>query len=408
MSNHMTRQKTFRFWFGSEVSMPFLLAIFSFLIIYSSGCGKGDKDAAVPTPEVTVAEVKKETVPIYLDYVGLTQSIESVTIHARVEGFLIERAFVDGSDVSAGDLLFVIDPRPFEAALAEARAELAQNRAALSYANEQVRRYAPLVEKDYITRDAYDDYITQAKEARAAVEAAQAIVVQAELDLSYCTMVAPFDGRIGRRLVDVGNLVGAEMEPDDLATLVKLDPIYVYFSVAERDTPQVLAQQNKNPLSVSIVLADGSTHPESGAVDFIDNQIDTTTGTVEMRALIPNSSKTLLPGQYAKVQLLLKEQPDTIVVPQKAIGEQQGDTFVYVVGKDNKVEYREVTAGPSVEELRIIEKGLTEGEKVVIDGLQKIKPGITVKTETEAEAEAEAKKKSKAQPSPKPKGNKKK
>ncbi len=405
MSNHITKEKTITFRLMFDVSALFLLAIFSLLILYSSGCGKGDKDAAMPTPEVTVAEVKKETVPIYLDYVGLTQSIESVTVNARVEGFLIERAFVDGSDVSVGDLLFVIDPRPFEASLAAARAELAENRAALSYANEQVRRYKPLVEKDYVTRDAYDEYITQAKETRAAVEAAQANVIQAELNLGYCTMIAPFDGRIGRRLVDVGNLVGAG-EATELATLVMLDPIYVYFSVAERDTPQVLTEQNKKPLSASIVLADGSTHPESGTVDFINNEIDITTGTVEMRAVIPNTSKTLLPGQYAKVQLLLKEQPETIVVPQKAIGEQQGDTFVYVVGKDNKVEYREVTAGPAVEELRIIEKGLTEGELVVIDGLQKIKPGITVKTETEAEAKAKAKEKSNAAPSPKPTGNK--
>lgn len=401
MNNYISRRNLHITGIFSGITFLFALVLFTFTILFLSGCGKGDKDAAMPTPEVTVSTVKKETVPIYLDYVGLTQSIESVTINARVEGFLVERAFVDGSDVSAGDLLFVIDPRPFEASLSAARAELAENRAALSYANEQVRRYEPLVEKDYITRDAYDEYITQAKEARAMVEAARANVVQAELDLSYCTMTAPFDGRIGRRLVDVGNLVGAG-EATELATLVKLDPIYVYFSVAERDTPQVLAQQNKKPLSVSIVLADGSTHPESGTVDFIDNEIDITTGTVEMRAVIPNSAKTLLPGQYAKVQLLLKEQPDTIVVPQKAIGEQQGDTFVYVVGKDNKVEYREVTAGPSVEELRIIKKGLTEGEIVVIDGLQKIKPGITVKTETEAEV----KEKSKAAPSPKPTGNK--
>jgi len=398
MNNHYSDQ-TLNSLFRSEASFFLALAVFSLLTLSTSGCGKGDKEGAPPTPVVTVSKVKKETVPIYLDYVGLTKSLESVTINARVEGFLIERAFVDGSDVTSGDLLFVIDPRSFEASLAAARAELSENTATLSYANEQVRRYKPLVEKDYVTRDAYDEYVTQAKEARAAVEAARANVVQAELNLSYCTMIAPFDGRIGRRLVDVGNLVGSG-QATELATLVKLDPIYVYFSVAERDTPQVLAEQNKKPLSASIILADGSTHPESGTVDFIDNQIDTTTGTVEMRAVIPNTGKTLLPGQYAKVRLLLKEQPDTIIVPQKAVGEQQGNTFVYVVGKDNKVEFREVTAGAAIEELRVIDKGLTEGEMVVIDGLQKIKPGITVKPETESE------KQNKTAPSPKPSGKK--
>lgn len=394
-------------WVGAGLTLFLVLGLLVTLIV-PVGCGKGDQEQKMPTPLVTVAEVKKETVPIYLEYVGLAQSIESVTINARVEGFLIERAFVDGSDVSAGDLLFVIDPRPFEASLLEARAELAENLAALSYAKEQVVRYEPLVEKDYVTRDEYDQFITQAKEARALVEASRANVIQAELNLSYCTMNAPFDGRIGRRMVDVGNLVGAS-EATELATLVKLDPIYVYFSVAERDTTQVLTEQNKKPLTASIILSDGSTHPEDGEVDFIDNQIDVTTGTVEMRAIIPNSAKTLLPGQYAKVKLLLKERPNTIVVPQKAVGEQQGDTFVYVVGKDNKIEFRAVTAGSSVEEERIIEKGLTEGEMVVIDGLQRIKPGLTVKTETEAQAEAKAKEmKEKPSASPKPTGNDKK
>lgn len=379
-----------------------LALVFLSFILFSAGCGKGDKDDAAPAPAVTVTEVKKETVPVYLDYVGITQSIEFVTINARVEGFLIERAFKDGADLNAGDLLFVIDPRTFEAELAAAEAQLAEDLAALSYAREQVRRYKPLVEKDYITRDAYDEYITQAKEAQAAVQADRANVVQAELNLSYCTMIAPFDGRIGRRLVDLGNLVGAGGEATELATLVRLDPLYVYFNVAERDIPQVLAEQSKKPLTVTIVLPDESEHPEGGTVDFVDNEVDVTTGTIEMRAVVSNSAKTLLPGQYVKVQLLLKEQPNTIVVPQKAVGEQQGDTFVYVVGKDDKIEYRQVTAGSSVGKLRVIEKGLSEGETVVIEGLQKIKPGMTVKPETASQ------KSKKAAPSPKPAGKKEK
>jgi len=386
----------------SSASYRSLALVFLSFILFSAGCGKGDNDKAAPAPAVTVTKVKKETVPVYLDYVGITQSIEFVTINARVEGFLIERAFKDGADLNAGDLLFVIDPRPFEAELAAAKAQLAEDLAALSYAREQVRRYKPLVEKDYITRDAYDEYITQAKEAQAAVQADRANVVQAELNLSYCTMIASFDGRIGRRLVDVGNLVGAGGEATELATLVRLDPLYVYFNVAERDIPQVLAEQSKKPLTVTIVLPDESKHPEGGTVDFVDNEVDVTTGTIEMRAVVSNSAKTLLPGQYVKVQLLLKEQPNTIVVPQKAVGEQQGDTFVYVVGKDDKIEYRQVTAGSSVGKLRVIEKGLSEGETVVIEGLQKIKPGVTVKPETTSQ------KSKKTAPSPKPAGKKEK
>jgi RND family efflux transporter MFP subunit len=378
-----------------------LVAIAMFIVAMTS-CGKSDKDKTAPEMTVTIAQVKSETVPLYLDYVGTLQSIESVDINARVEGFLVERAFKDGADVKQGDLLFVIDPRPFEAALIAAEAQLAEDLAALSYAREQVSRYKPLVEKDYITRDAYDEYRTQATEAQAVVEADRANVIQAELNLSYCTMYAPFDGRIGRRLVDVGNLVGAGSEATLLATIVQLDPIYVYFNVAERDIPEILKQQNIKPLTLSIVLSDESKHPEDGTVDFVDNQVDVTTGTITLRGVVSNASKTLLPGQYVKVQLLLKEQPNTLVVPQQAIGEQQGNIFVYVVGNDNKVEFRHITAGSSYGESRVIEKGVKVGEKVVVNGLQKIKPGVTVKTETQAEA-AEKKK---ATPSPKPTGKK--
>jgi len=376
------------------------ITVIALLLVIIASCGKSDKDKTPPEMTVTIAEVKSETVPLYLDYVGTLKSIESVDINARVEGFLVERAFKDGADVAQGDLLFVIDPRPFEAALIAAQAQLAEDLAALAYAREQVSRYKPLVEKDYITRDAYDEYLTQATEAQAVVEADRANVVQAELDLSYCTMFAPFDGRIGRRLVDVGNLVGAGGEATLLATIVQLDPIYVYFNVAERDIPQILKQQNIKPLTFSMVLPDESKHPEDGTIDFVNNQVDVTTGTITLRGIVSNTSKTVIPGQYVKVQLLLEEQPDTLVVPQQAIGDQQGDTYVYVVGSDNKVEFRNVTAGSNYGEMRVVEKGVSAGEKVVINGLQKIKPGVTVKTETQAEAEA----KKKATASPKPTG----
>ena len=384
----------------TSVSFALALTVIAIFTVNLTGCGKGDKDKATPAMTVTIAEVKSETVPLYLDYVGTLQSIESVDINARVEGFLVERAFKDGADVKKGDLLFVIDPRPFEAALVATEAQLAEDLASLSYAREQVSRYKPLVEKNYITRDAYDEYLTQATEARAVVEADRANVVQSKLDLSYCTMFAPFDGRIGRRLVDIGNLVGAGGESTLLATIVQLDPIYVYFNVAERDIPEILKQQNIKSLTFSIVLPDESKHPQDGTIDFVDNQVDVTTGTITLRGIVPNTSKTVIPGQYVKVQLLLEEQPNTLVVPSRAIGEQQGDTYVYVVGSDNKVEFRNVTAGASYGELRIITDGVKTGEKVVINGLQKLKPGMTVKTETQAEAEA----KKKAAASPKPTG----
>ena len=328
---------------------------------------------------VTVAPVESETVPIYLDYVGTTDSIQTVDINARVEGFLIKRAFEDGADVKEGQLLFVIDPRPFEADLAAAQAQLSESRASLSYALEQVRRYEPLVGKQYITQDTYDGYVTQAEENRAAVEAAQANVTQARLNLGYCTMYSPFDGRIGRRYVDVGNLVGAAGEPTKLATIVQLDPLYVYFSVAERDVPKVIGAQEESPLTVSVLLPDETKTPESGTVDFINNQVDVNTGTIELRAVVTNTRKSILPGQYVKVRLLLGEQPNTTIVPQQAVGEQQGQKYVFVVGEGDKVEFRNVTVGQDYgSKYTVIASGVKAGEKVIIEGLQKVRPGMVV------------------------------
>lgn len=371
----------------SSVLVVMLLAV--------TGCGKGEKEAP-PAMPVTVAEVKSETIPIYLEYVGTTQSVQTVDINARVEGFLVKRAFKDGADLLEGDLLFVIDTRPFEADLQAAQAQLAEDRASLAYAEEQVRRYKPIVEKEYITQDTYDGYVTKAAEARAAVEADLANVAQAKLNLSYCTMYAPFDGRIGRRYVDVGNLVGAAGAPTKLATMVQLDPMYVYFSVAERDIPQIFQEHSKSDLTVSIILPDETKHPEDGKVDFLNNEVDVNTGTMDMRAVVPNGSKTMLPGQFVKVQLLLKEQPGALLVPQQAVSEFQGQQFVYVVGADNKVGYRNVTTGPDYKELVVIENGVKAGEKVITGGLQKVKPGMTVAPETSSEES----KKSAPEPSP--------
>ena len=359
-------------------------SVSTLLVLALAGCGKDEKQAPPALP-VTVADVTSETVPIYLEYVGTTQSVQTVDINARVEGFLIKRAFKDGADLEDGALLFVIDPRPFEASLQQAQAQLAEDRASLAYAQEQVRRFKPIVEKEYITKDTYDGYVTKAAEAQAAVEADMANVTQAKLNLSYCTMYAPFAGRIGRRYVDVGNLVGAAGAPTKLATMVQLDPMYVYFSVAERDIPQIFEEHSKNDLTVSIILPDETKHPEDGKIDFINNEVDVNTGTMEMRALVPNGSETMLPGQFVKVQLLLKEQPGALLVPQKAIGEFQGQQFVYVVGAGNKVEYRNVTPGPNYNDLTVIENGVKAGEKVITEGLQKVKPGMTVAPGTASE-----------------------
>jgi len=355
-----------------------LILIFSVFIVFAAISCKDKSKSTVTTQTVTVAKAISKTIPVYYDFVGNTQSIQSVNITARVEGYLTERNFKDGQNVNKGDLLFVIDPRTYQASLDEAEAQLEKDRAALSYSLEQVARYQPLVKKQYITTDEYDQYVTQADEALAAVKADEAQVVQAELNLSYCYMLAPFSGRIGRRMVDVGNLVGVAGQDNTLATLVKLDPIYVYFSPTERDIAILSQQYNKGKLRAYVVLPDEKIYPEEGYVDFIDNTVDQSTGTLTMRAVIPNPERIILPGQYTKIRLYVDDMPDAVLVPQKAVLSQQGENLVYVLGNDNKVKSTQVTIGSEYKEYTVITKGLKAGEVVVTDGVQKIQDGSEV------------------------------
>lgn len=369
----------------NRFKIRFILIFFFALVITSLFSCDRNKESKSPPPTVTVAKVIKDTIPLYLDYVGNTQSVRSVDISARVEGFLVERAFKDGADVKKGDLLFVIDPRQYQAELDRAIAQLEEDEAALKYAREQVKRYKPLVEKDYITQDQFDQYVTAVNEAEAAVEADKAAIKLAQLNLSYCRMSAPFDGRIGQRLVDVGNVVGSTQgfgATTALATIVQLDPIYAYFSPSELELPKIMKQNKENGLEVSVVLSDGSTHPHKGKVDFVNNTVDPATGTIVLRAVIPNPERTLLPGQYAEVRLLLGTKSDALLVPEQSIQEDQGGPFVYIVGKNNTVGSRDVVPGERYRGMIEIEKGVTLGEQVIIEGLQKVKPGTLVKTKT--------------------------
>lgn len=331
-----------------------------------------------PKPHVTVAEVEEKTVPLYLDYISLTESPRIVDIRARVEGFLQKKNFKEGEDVRNNQLLFLIDPKPFEAALKQAKGKLDQDRAALAFAGEQVKRYRPLVEKEYITKEDFDNYVTKEEEARAAVEADEGALKQAQLNLGYCRMYAPFAGRIGRTLVHEGNLVGAAGKDTKLATLVMLDPLYVYFSPSEQEMPKILKYKNEGTLKVSLTFADGTKYPQEGTVDFVNNVVDSKTSTVTMRAVIPNPDKVLLPGVYVESRVNLAEIPNALTIPDKAVAGDQSGSYVLVVDDRDKVEKRSVTLGDQYKEMRIITAGLKAGERVIIDGLQIAKPGTKV------------------------------
>ena len=337
---------------------PNLLMLLCSLFLLVGGCKKENKNPPkAPPPEVTVEKVVLQTVPVHLNYVATTDSVKTVDIRARVEGFLEERRFVEGADVKNGDIVFVIEKAPYQAELEGSLAQLARDKASLSFALDQVKRYKPLAEKDFVTQEALEDYETKAREAAAAVKADRAKIKQDRLNLGYCTMYSPLDGRIGRTLVHVGNLVGAAGQDTKLATIVQLDPLYVYFSPSEKDLRLILKHRQEKNIPVDIILSDGSTHAYPGKVDFIDNTADPKANTINMRAVIPNPEKTLLPGIYVQARLFLCDVPDIPLITEKAIAEDQTGMYVYVVGKDNKVEQKPVKAGFLYKHQKIIWEG---------------------------------------------------
>ncbi len=377
---------------GKTTSIIFLAAFTLFAAFALWGCKKDKKNQppAPPPPTVTVEKVVLKTVPVYLKYVATTQSIRTVDIRARVEGFLEERRFVEGADVNEGDVIFVIEKAPYEAELEMSLAQLAQDKASLSFAKDQVKRYKPLAEQDFVTQESLEDYVTKAREAAAMVKADLAKIKQNRLNLGYCTMYSPLNGRIGRTLVNVGNLVGAGQDTK-LATIVQLDPLYVYFSPSEKDLRLILKYRQEKDIPVDIILSDGTTHPHPGKVDFIDNTADPQANTINMRAVIPNPEKALLPGIYVQAKLFLCDVPNTPLITEKAIAEDQTGMYVYVVGKDNKVEKRQIKAGFLYKHRKIIRKGLKAGDRVITEGLQMVRPGMVV-TPKEADAPSTSKK----------------
>lgn len=327
---------------------------------------------------VTVTPATEQTIPVYFKYVGNTDSMRTVDIRARVEGFLNQRNFVEGADVNEGDLLFVIDPAPFQAALEQKQAKLAKDQAQLEYDKKELERYRPLVEKEYITRESFDKYETSVAQDEAVVKADQADLDTATLNLSYCSMYAPFSGRIGKTKVDVGNFVGGGGKDTVLATLVQLDPIYVYFSPSDRELHQILEAQNKGMIPVSINFSDGTTFPHEGKLDFVNNVVDQSTSTVKMRAIIPNPEKTILPGVYVNTTLSLGETSGALLVPEKAITESQSGKTVMVVDPDGEVDQRKVETANTYQGMTVITKGLKVGEYVVTEGIQRVRDGISV------------------------------
>ncbi len=367
---------------AARVPARLALALALTLLAAAGGCRRADPPAPPPLP-VSVAEVRQAAIPVYLEHVGTTEAVSTVEVRARVSGVLEKVLFKEGADVQQGDLLFVIEQKPYQTRVAQAKAQLEQKRAAELRTGADFERTAALEKKDVASKADLDHARAARDEAVAEVDAARAALEQAELDLGYTEIRAPISGRVGKLFVDQGNLVGSGQQTV-LATIVQLDPIYIYWSPSERTRLDVLRLRKegvygpRDDIDVHALLADGSEYPYLGKIDFVDNTVDPTAGTLRVRAIFPNPDKQLLPGQYANLRVLVGKDVPALLVPARAVIEEQGGSSVFVVAADDVVQPRAVVAAGTHGQDRVIEKGLEVGEKVAVDNLGKLRAGMKV------------------------------
>jgi membrane fusion protein (multidrug efflux system) len=338
---------------------------------------------AAPPPEVYVTEVVQRDVPEYLDLVGQTQGFQDVDIRARVEGFLDSLNFTEGSFVHKGDLLYQIDRKPLEATLAAATADAAAAKARLEKTNNDVTRYTPLVAKQAVSQQELDNALAARDAARAELAAATAAAEKATLDLGYTKIYSPIDGLIGTTQVKPGNLVGRG-DATLLTTVSQTDPMIFRVGITESDYLRIAQRERgksgeaASAAGIELTLADGTTYGHRGKIGPVERSVNATTGTLGIQLLFPNPGAILRPGQYGRARLLLDTKAHAMLVPQRAVQELQGLYSVAIVDAGNTVAFRSVKVGPRVDTLWVIEEGVKPGERVVVEGLQRIKDGMTV------------------------------
>jgi len=414
---------------GASPQAYFLILAVAIVAI-TAGCSRTSAAAAAPPPlQVAVANVEQRDVPIYKEWIGTLDGLVDADIKAQVTGYLTQQAYTEGSFVSKGQLLFQIDPRPFQAALDQAQGRLAQSQGQLEQARAQlaqaeaqvsvaeanqhrvqldVNRYAPLVEAQAITQQDFDDATqnnmaakaqlqaaqaqvatskAQITAALAAVEADKAAVETARINLGFTRLTSPIDGIPGIAQLQVGALVSPASGA--ITTVSTVDPIKVYFTASEQEYLEYTRrfptaeerQANNKRLELDLILADGSTYPHKGKFDFADRQVDVRTGAIRLAGLFPNPGNSLRPGQYGRVRAATQVLPDALLVPQQAVFDLQGTHEVAVVDAANKVAIRTVTLGDTVGNQWIVRDGVKPGERVIVEGLQKVRTGMTVDPE---------------------------
>jgi len=344
--------------------------------------GQPGRSGAVP---VTVATVGQKNMPVQLAATGTVEAYSTVAIRAQVGGVVTKVHFTQGQDVKQGDPLFTIDPRPLEAALRQAEANLKRDTAQLQNSREQARRYAELVKKQYVSQEQFDQIKTTADALESTVEADKAAVENAKVQLSYCYIYAPVTGRTGSLLVNEGNLVRTN-DANPLVIINQVNPIYVTFSLPEGNLQEVKSRMAQGNLKVLAILPQSENRPEEGTLSFVDNAVDATTGTIKFRGTFVNAERRLWPGQFVKVLLNLTEQLNAVVIPFQAIQTGQDRQLVYVVKPDRTVEVRPVVVSRTVNGEAIVEKGLQPGETIVTDGQFLLTAGSRVQIKKGAES----------------------
>ncbi len=361
-----------------------LLLLTSVLVLAFTGCKRNTPPLA-PPPEVLVTEVRQQDVSLYDDFVGTLDGSVNASIQAHVQGYLVSQDYKEGSEVKAGDPLFRIDPRPFEAALAQAKAALAQAEAAARQAEMLAERQVGLFDQKVTSAQERDNAVLQAEAARAHVEAQRAAVAQAKLDVEYTVIRSPIDGIAGLAKTQVGDLVGPSTGV--LMSVSTVNPIKAFFTVSDQryvaytqrwaGNPEGRAEHERR-LEYDLILADGSRFPHKGRLFAVDTDIDVRTGAQRIAAIFPNPGNILRRGQFVRVRMRAEIRQGALLVPQRAVAELQGSYQVVVVGADNKAEVRPVKMGRRVDQMWIVDAGLKPGERIVAEGVQKARQGVVV------------------------------
>ena len=365
------------------------------LALVLTGCGDSNTYVEPPPPPVTVAIPVIQDVTDYLEFTGTTVAFDKAEVRARVAGVLESLNFTPGSTVEQGDLLFVIDPRQYEAELQEAEAELASARAEEKLARTELARAKELYKENAGPESDIVKWQAQLGTARAAILLAEARIQSAELNVEYTQVAAPISGRVGREQVDLGNLVG-NGEATLLTEVTRYDPMYVYFNINERDllhvrkvykekiqrdgldTTSVYIHEAQWPVYIGLANEEG--YPHEGVLEFAESAVDTETGTMELRGIFENKGQrpALLPGLFARIRVPVDQRPDLLLVTERAVAQDQGGTYLLVVNSENKVEQRIVTTGQRIDGLAVIEEGLLKDDRVIVEGVQRARPGRMV------------------------------